>query len=434
MERGGIEATLPHPAGAGVWRQSWAAPAAPAALLLAALALRLVWAAIVPVAPVSDCAAYDTFARNLAAGTAYGWDGETHSAYWPVGTAFVYSLAYRAADPEQWGYAGVVALNLMSGMAVVWLGMALAMRWFGRPAGLCAGAILAVWPVHVQFTTVIASEMLFTAAMLGGVLAWPDKQRGGVLRLILAVLLFAGAVYVRPTAVLLPVVLSAASVLRQEDLASTVRRIAVVMPVMLIAVLPWSMRNQAVFGQFVLVSTNGGANFWMGNSPGSDGRYQRIPPQPAGMNEAEFDRVLRREAMEHIRQEPAAFVKRTLVKGLRLHERQTIGMVWNREGLLRVLPHEAVEAIKWQTQGYWLGVLSMAIAGGLVLARRNGIWLAATHPAVMLWAYFAAVHAVIVYQDRYHFPATPLIAALAGVCAVELFQRMRSPAGVEEER
>jgi hypothetical protein len=56
-----------------------------------------------------------------------------------------------------------------------------------------------------------------------------------------------------------------------------------------------------------------------------------------------------------------------------------------------------------------------------MLARTRGVWFAMTHPALAIWAYFTAVHAVIVIQDRYHFPATPMIGALAALALVSAY-------------
>ena len=36
-------------------------------------------------------------------------------------------------------------------------------------------------------------------------------------------------------------------------------------------------------------------------------------------------------------------------------------------------------------------------------------------PAIVLWTYFAVLHAIIVAGDRYHYPSVPPIAALAGL-------------------
>src|SRR5262245_10801092 len=141
--------------------------------LLLAAALRIAWALIVPIAPVSDCHSYDVCAQNLAEFNTFGYEPDKPWAFWPVGTSFAYSLVYRVFDPMKFGYAPVAIFNVLLGTGMVALAMAAAHRWFGRVPALFAGLILAVWPTQVFFTTIIASETLFTALCLAGILAWP---------------------------------------------------------------------------------------------------------------------------------------------------------------------------------------------------------------------------------------------------------------------
>jgi 4-amino-4-deoxy-L-arabinose transferase-like glycosyltransferase len=387
-------------------------------LALAVLA-RLVWACLVPVVPVSDCEAYDIFARNLAAGGAFGFAPDEPSLFWPPGTSFLYSLVYRISAPEQLGFALATALNLACGVGLVALSMHLAREWFGRRAALACGLLLALWPMHVQFTTLIASELAFTLACLLALRAW-RRRSSPVRAALLTGLCLAAATYIRPTALLLPAVFALVDVLRDRKLVAPLLRAAGALLVILACVLPWSLRNQRHFGRFVLVSANGGSNLWMGNNPQTTGYYQPLP-ELGLTNQAEIDEELARRAKEYIRAEPAAFVVRTLKKAVLLHRSETIGVVWNEPGLQRAAPSlfggaaRGVKLLKLASTAYWWLALALALFGWVRLARSSGAWAALTHPATALWAYFVVVHAVIVIQDRYHFPATPLIAALAGL-------------------
>lgn len=53
------------------------------AIIVVALALRVTWAVLVPVVPLSDGRAYDLLARTLAEHGVYGWSADRPSAYWP---------------------------------------------------------------------------------------------------------------------------------------------------------------------------------------------------------------------------------------------------------------------------------------------------------------------------------------------------------------
>jgi 4-amino-4-deoxy-L-arabinose transferase-like glycosyltransferase len=451
-------------------------------IIVAAAVLRALWVAAVPVEPVSDSARYDFFAQRLAAGLGYTESDGRATAYWPVGPSLLYSLGYRLTGGDTPArFHAPAAINLVLGVAAVALAIVLGRRWVGARAALAGGWLLALWPSQIQFVTVLNSELpMVFFLLLAAVVWWPAMRRPAAWhgRALVAGVCLAAAAYMRPTALLLPAVVCL------PGLAYGPRRLAsaaggVVMVAALVAVLlPWSLRNQRELGDFVLISTNGGVNFWMGNNPDAWGGYMSPPARHEYASEPERDRGLRAEALAYIRAEPAAFLKRTLVKAVRLHERESIGIGWNEPGLRRTLaalgwttpnrprppenpataavpptsenpaaPESAaanrvIFAAKLATNVYWWGVLLLAVvgvgrmlllgprfdgappgggsgAGGVDSGGMGGrIVGTLLSPPVLLWGYFTAVHAVSVIQDRYHFAAIPAIALLAGVAAV----------------
>lgn len=395
-------------------RMGWSALlrvfADPRVVIAVGLLLRVAWGVWVPVSPVSDARAYDILARNVAMGHGYTFDpAGPPTAHWPPGTAFIYGAVYRVFGLS---YTPIVVLNVALGATVIGLTIALVVRVLDRRAGIVAGWLVALWPMHVEFTTLLASELPFTALSLGAMLAWLRLDRSPVLRAVTAGALFAAACYVRPTIAIIPILMAGVDFLRGPHRARTFATAAGLGLVMVVLFVPWSVRNSRVFGTFVAMSTNGGVNLWMGNNPDTTGFYQ---PAPAvdGLDEAGLNRELGRRARAYIAEKPVAFAKRTAVKFVRFHERETIGVIWNSEGLARVAPGPLVTAIKLAGQAFWLTVLAAAGMGAVMLCRRRGVLGAALHPLIYVWLATAAVHAIIVIQDRYHFAVTPMIAGLA---------------------
>lgn len=398
------------------------------AVLAIAVVLRVAWALLVPVVPVSDSYAYDVFARNMVEHGTYGWEPDKPSAYWAVGTSAVYAALYALFDVD---YAPIVVLNVLLGSGIVLLSMLLARRWFGDLPALSAGLLLACWPGQIQFTTLLASELLFTFLMLLALWVASRSTTGrGYLYYPLCGLLIAAAAYVRPIALLFPFMYAFFLWLHGQSIAKTVLFVCVTLVVAAAAIAPWSMRNTDVFGTFVTISTNSGANTWMGNNPDTTGFYMPLPEEVRGMNEAERDRILRDRAMTYIRDEPLSFVRRTLVKAVRLYERETIGVAWNEEGLRRTMGEAGILANKVIAQGYWMAALALAVFGFGAAARRAGAYIV-FHPAFVMIAYVTAVHAIIVIQDRYHYPAVPFLAMFGGVALsrLVLYWYSRSRAG-----
>ncbi|MEM1430496.1 MAG: hypothetical protein AAGG09_13665 [Pseudomonadota bacterium] len=387
-------------------------PSVPVILSIALLA-RLLWAGAVPMVLYSDPAAYDALARNLAAHGIYGWDTETATAFWAVGAAAFYGAAYAVAGPSA---AVVATLNIALSLAIVWLTIAVISDWFGPRTGRLAGLFVALWPALIQFVTFPNSELLFTALLLAALWAW-GRAGATVSRGAFTGLLLGAATLVRPIALLVPVVLAIAP--RPMAEPSSPRLVARSTAALLaflcigLVVAPWSLRNQAVFGELVIVSTNFGPNLWMGNNPETTGRYQPLPEDTAQMDEITRDAHLRSEAVAYIRSDPAAFAKRFVTKIGYLFSRETTGVTWNARGLTTRYGPGVVAPLKAISTAYWYAMLALAGLGVVRLIRQRGALPVFISIPVALIGYFAAVHGVIFVSDRFHLPLNPLVAGLA---------------------
>lgn len=171
------------------------------AILVVAFVVRLVWAALVPVIPLSDSYDYHTFALTWVQYGVYGWGPNQPSAIWPPGTSAAYALIYSLFGSGQWA---IKCFNLAIGVLIVFLTIELGRRWFNRTVGLIAGLLVALWPVFIEYTTIIGSEMLFTAALLGVLLLF-DEICSNERHLTLLAVVFGGligiATLLRPTAI-----------------------------------------------------------------------------------------------------------------------------------------------------------------------------------------------------------------------------------------
>lgn len=399
-------------------------PAAFWGIFALALAVRTAWALAVPIDPVSDSQAYDLFARNMAEGHGYAFQPGQLTAYWPVGTPALYAAVYSIFGTQ---YGPAAALNVLIGAAVVALTMALARDWFGPRVGLATGLISCLWPGQVTFVSVLASEIPFNLCWLASLYLSTRPKLHPAARAVLAGAALAGASYIRPVALLLPAVFAWIRLIGPEGPRLWSRQSALIIAesvgsllVMLVLILPWTLRNDRVFGHPVLISANGGVNLWMGNNPDSSGGYTKLPDEVEAMNEADRDTLLKAEAMQYIRQDPLAFVLRTLVKLVRTHDRETIGVVWNQPGLERTFGRSVLTPLKLISTVYWFLALGFAFIGAAVSLNQQKNWRWLGNPAIVLWAYFAALHAVIVSGDRYHYPSVPLIAILAGLGATSM--------------
>jgi hypothetical protein len=391
-------------------------------ITLLAIGLRIIWSIAVPVIPVSDSAAYDKFAQNLANCQNYGWNCHTPSAYWPVGTSFVYAILYRLFGQS---YTPIVLFNLVLAGITSVLAMRLAEQWFGRRVAALTGILLAFWCSQIQFTTVLASEQLTIALTLMVLAVWEYEHLNLWSRAAIVGMILAAACYVRPTAGLIPVLLLILRYLSTRKVKENILATGIMLAVMGLLIAPWSIRNTQAFGQFVTISTNGGANLWMGNNPASNGGFMELPPETRGMNEAERDKYLKSLAIDHIKDQPFLFAKRTVQRLITTYDRESIGVAWNEPGLVTRYGTGILMPLKVLNQLYWLPMLGLGLIGAILLGMQRGWTAALFHPTILFWGYVTAIHAVIVAQDRYHFPAIPMIAMLAAFALIAGFDRLR---------
>jgi len=377
--------------------------------LYAALLLRVIWAIAIPVAPVSDSHAYDVFAQNIASGEGFCWKPGEYTAYWAVGTSAIYALLYSVFGHS---YLPIVILNVLVGMAALVLAMSLARRWLGEIPAVLTGWILALWPLLIEYTTVLASELLFNLCVLAALWLASMPRWKLVPRAVATGVALAAASYIRPVALLIAPLAYLREAIIQKRLLKAIIACGITSLLMVALILPWSLRNLHVFNHFVLVSTNAGANFWMGNNPQTTGGYMELPKLDI-KNEAELDHELNRQAWEYIRQDPKAFVFRSIRKAVVLYDRESIGVSWNEQGIEQRYGHSLLLPLKLWSSGYWYLVLASAVMGTLFLLRYR-YWLdVVTLPPLVLWLYFTAIHGITVTGDRYHIPTIPFLAMLA---------------------
>jgi len=389
----------------------------------AAFLLRLLWLLAIPIVPVSDSHAYDVFARNMALGHGYGWEPGKPSAYWPVGTSAIYAAFYWLFGRS---YTAIGLFQVAEGVAIVVIATSLARRWFNEQAAVATAWLLACWPLLIQYTTLLASELHFILFTLAAFWLAGIPARGVLLRSLSSGAALAAAGYVRPLALLMPPLLFLREGLERAQRKSALWGMVLCAVMMAACIAPWTLRNWQTLDRFVVISTNGGGNLWMGNNPEADTGYM-TPPALGIDNEADVDRVLGQRAREYIFQDPIAFLKRSLKKLIVLHDRETIGITWNEGGILQRVGRGVLAPLKFLSSAYWWTALALAIWSLYLLAREGGMRRVLLCTPVLAWGYFTVVHSVTVAADRYHVPALPFIAILAAYAISQLWRRGTSP-------
>lgn len=423
-------------------------------ILVVAFLLRLLYVQGMTASPGFETPGMDAlyhmeWAQAVAAGEGEAFLRERHH---PVGEASPY---FRAP-----GYIWFLAICLklgggslflprlvqcLLGVLTTWLVYRLGRRAFEPVTGLVAAGLAATYWLLLYYDAELLIPTLFVPLTLGGLSlaleALERRGRGGLLLTGLAGLLFGAAAITRPTVLLYMPFLGLLLLWRKgRELGwgQGFARAGLLTVSTIVPILPVALHNAAA-GDFTLVSTQGGVNFWIGNNPQSDGTTAVVPGTRANWwggyqdsvsqaQQAEGRELLASEVSDHyagrayawIGSEPGAFFS---LLGRKL------GLFWSGHELGNNQPIDfyAAHFNPWAKllplrfpELLALGLLGMALALGNPTSRRRALPLAG-----FVAIYAAGVIAFFVCA-RFRVPVLPLLMVFAGHALVWLVRTARA--------
>jgi hypothetical protein len=357
---------------------------------------------------------YLSLARGLAAGRGFVYDDEILSSPQdPFGRAPGYpaflALAGGGRTVTRTVPGSVKVAQCVAGAAGVVLAGLVAARLAGSRAGTIAAWLAAVYPPLTWVASYAWSEAI--AWPLGlFVVWWFDRavamtDRDGWKAATVAGLLAGLAILVRPSTLLfVPFALGWLAWRRRFALALVFVAAAAAI------VTPWTLRNVAEYGRFVLVATEGGVTFWTGNHPRARGEgdlaanphlkleSQALRRQHPELSEEAMEPVYYREALGWIRSHPIDWARLEIRKAFylvvpigpsyTLHSRLYYGASVLSYGL--VLPLALVGLVRLghrrsRTPGLWL-LAGSAIATCLIFFPQERFRIPVIDPALVICA------------------------------------------------
>lgn len=390
--------------------------------LAAGMLLRVLWALQIEVMPVSDSAMYWHLAKSIAVDGQFAFPDGSLTAYWPVGAPAVYAAGIKLLGTGLWT---AVVINLLAACLTLWLVFQLTHKVTGSLAAATAATwVTALWPAQIQYTTVIATEMLFNLNVLTTLWCWfraldAERLKARILWAMGAGCALAVAAFIRPTASPLLLLLPVVALLLRQPWQQLVPAAAVAAMSFFLLMNPWAERNKALFGERVAVSTNFGPNLWMGSGEGTNGGYRPLMALKFD-NEIEQEKHYRKLAIDHITANPGVYLREIFTRAKLTYDRETIGLHWNLPTLQKLLPGSVITAMKVVSSGYWYLVLAVGTVG---------LWQALRHiqgkhriaAFCLTGLMFAVVPVLTVGQDRYHFALMPFLALGVGYAVRALF-------------
>jgi 4-amino-4-deoxy-L-arabinose transferase-like glycosyltransferase len=339
--------------------------------------------------------------------------------------------------------AGQVA-NLL--LATINIALVFTLAWLisGSRVALLSAILYAAIPSRLFFTSALMSEEAFVTVVLLALLALILGVRNQEWVVVSAIgfgLAIAAAAFIRPLGVVLlplPLVLLFSKSVSPRIPIAQFGVATVVVGVML---LPWSLRNHNEVGGLNLVSNNGGINLWIGchlNEDGnlaSNGKWMDwwsgdAPAEINTTDERANDHEAQRLAFQCMREQPASFVRLSLLKGLytfredweyvskwsinhRLPERSTEGIV----------SQSTEEAFGYLSNSVYLALMPLAVVGALAFFFGPSIFRGVIGAS---FAALAFVPLAFFGEPRFHVPLFPMMSIWAAEGILIVLHGLRS--------
>lgn len=252
-------------------------------------------------------------------------------------------------------------------------------RWFGENAGIVACWIVCLMPAYAWFATRIHQAPIvitFHPWLLAG---WLRLTEENSLRRTAGVGLGTGiAGLFQPILLGVYGVIGLILMLKSWTRRNTRSVMMLVLAALLVilVLVPWSIRNYRVHGELVLIKNCFSKEVWIGNNPQATGTsvlrggtrsvVEALPPECFGLTtEMEYMNALQRDAINYVQRKPMAFVLRTLKK-----------IVWFWTTVPRVYLTSVGEAPRlrfyWLNNSYWFSFLLLAVFARIGCGRFPG--------------------------------------------------------------
>ena len=199
-----------------------------------------------------------------------------------------------------------------------------------------------------------------------------------------------------------------------------------------IIITPWTMRNYAVLGIPVLISTNGGDVFYRANNPLAKGDYTK----QGAVNLFELDDEVKRDRLGYrlgrmwIAENPLAFAKLIPIKQILFLGDDGYGAFETMKRGLGIgdVRYIAAKAI---SNAFWLTLWMFVFAGALRI--QPAVMNSAVLLPMAVIIGFVMVHSVFEANGRYHIHFSALVAVLALSWVRETGAMVTAGTGLREE-
>ncbi len=327
---------------------------------------------------------------------------------------FLYLTSFLTGTGPAWHLLSKVLQSVAGAAATIPI-FALADRAAGRQAARIAAAFYVFDPTMIGYCAMLWPETLYT--LLTAIVFWRTSLLGPgqVARPIVLGVLTGLAMLLKPAIGAFTVML-ALSWLWRFGWGGAIRLALIFATATALVLAPWVIRNQLRYGPEILLENEAPYNLWMGSHWGEPQEvFDTWHGLPDPLTRA---RVASEMGWKGIRDHPADYARRSIVRGLNLW-----GLEWF---ITRNLSLEAWGKLDVATFLRWFWVIQLAYIA-LLLAAAAGLretWHDSHMKLLLSWMlFFTALVAGLVATTRFRMPFHPILAILAGVGIARGIQR-----------
>lgn len=395
-------------------------------LSILTFSLRLAWVAAVNTEPVSDFYLYQDYAVKASEGVFRDFHATYALFPFKFGYPLILSLVYRIFGS---GLMAAKVFNCVISALTALVIYRIGSKAFNEMAGRSAGLVYALWPAQIMYSSVLASEHIFSLLFILSIALFLESERlesrwPGMLTMAAAGIPLALAHFIRPvSSILFPVlaiylIIGPAEGTWKKSFVIKARKLLLFVAGFLIcfSLLAFMVKN--LTGVSIWKSSSG-FNILVGTNYDSSGMYSNKDAEILDEFELDFKKVhgeAAKRGLERIIGNPAEFLKLVERKFRIMWGGEDYGFYWSTlefeesTGFNSALKENSTN-YRFISQGYY-SILLFFAGVGFWFARKNRV-LFAVIPMLVFEA-LAAAHTILEVQSRYHYPAIPFFIIAAG--------------------
>ncbi len=377
----------------------------PIGIFLLALCVRLVFNKFFFSPWVSDEPSLFSYATNVMNGLYYGTEG----VYWPPGYIFFTGFLFKIfGQPEIPYIVSIKIIQSILGALTAALIYGITMKLFKQYSiAITAGILYAVYPPAILYTGMFISETLWIFVLFSGILcAQIAVEEKSSKLLVVTGIIFGIASLIRTVALPFGVLIGFLLLFHEKKISvnwgKAVKGTGIVLLFMFLTILPWTIRNYIVVGEFVFIDVNAGINLYLAHNEKSTGQWVNMGPDDPIIqlrDHPDVDKEGKRRAFEYIVNNPV----RTLEKAIQVNH-----LFWTKEN--SDVQRFASNWVKNLYTVFSFRLLAIISVLGIILSRQY--W----HDTSWLVLYIAAYNLLIAFlyfAPRYRFAIEPLLILFA---------------------